>query len=147
MTRTDTRRPKESDELYEFMMEEIPYEYVGEDPRFLTRAEAKASPDPAIRAEAEKATEDGPDGMMYQVLGPALQYLSANHKRLDAKDQQDILLNKSPEGLWWHYDNKYYRVTKALKIPYLVHQKVDGNVKAVVKHILVGYSGIDGGGG
>jgi hypothetical protein len=130
----------ESDELYEFMMEGIPYRYdEGIDPRFLTRPEAQASPDPAIRDEARRATENGPGGMMYQVVGPALQYPGDDGK-LTKEDEQDILLHKSPDGLWWHYDGIYYRVTKALKIPYVVMQ--DG--KQVVKHILVGYSGIDG---
>ena len=132
-----------SDELYAFMMEGIPYRYdTGSEPEFLTRAEAVASSDPAVQAEAKQAPQDGPRGMMFALRGPASDFGGQGKPRLTKAEEDDIKENRAQEGLWWHYDDKYYRVTKALRIPYVVYQ--DGGKTPVVKHSLVGYSGIDG---
>lgn len=125
-----------SDELLNFIIEGIPYRYddAAGEPRMMTEAEA--------RAAGEHVSGTGPGGMAYEVRGPAAKY--GGQRKLSQKDEQDILLNKGQEGLWWHYEGKYYRVTKALKIPYVVYQ--DGDKKPVIKHIFVGYAGIDVGG-
>jgi hypothetical protein len=151
MTQTTPKPPsangdaeKAGDQVYEFMMDAIPYRYdekAGE-PHFLTRKEAEESSDPDVRAEAAKAPYDAPGGiMMYQVMGPAAEY--GGKKKLTKEEEEDIFKHKAGEGLWWHYDGQYYRATKAMRIPYVVYQDAKGN-KAVIKHIFVAFSGIDG---
>jgi hypothetical protein len=125
-------------ELYKFIMEGIPYRYDDDkgDPRFTTRA------DPVPKGE-HPPTQTGPGGMLYDVSGPARNH-GGDKERLTKHQEQEILEKKGPEGLWWHFGDRYYRVTKALRIPYLVYQ--DDNPEPVIKHIFVGYAGIDGGG-
>ena len=53
-------------------------------------------------------------------------------------------------SLWWNFEGNQYRVTKALKIPYTMKDSQDPDADLngiVIKHLLIGFMGVDPSGG
>jgi hypothetical protein len=65
------------------------------------------------------------------------------------KEPNEASIRAKPwQSIWWYFDGHPYRVTKAYKIAYQVEEnKPAPGAKPTVRHILIGYMGIDPGGG
>jgi hypothetical protein len=128
-----------ADALGNLILEGIPYRYDedGGEPRLMTVHRAREAGE---RKQGADVLSEDPNDIYATVDGPAKNNNAID--RLSSDDENEIRTHPT-DSIWWGFGGKFYRVTKAVKIPYEVKQ--DG--VTVTKHILVGYMGVDGGGG
>jgi hypothetical protein len=143
MTTAPQDQSVSAEALGTLILENTPYRYdpKGGDPTLLTVKQAREAGE---YAPAAQMLSDKPDEIYANVDGPARNNSQDKGNPL-SKEQEDAMRADPTGSLWWYFGGKFYRVTKTLKIPYQVKQ--DGKADPVTKHILVGYMGIDGGGG
>jgi hypothetical protein len=125
-------------QLGEFIWDGVPYKYDESDAPDLDPTQA---PQTTAVGNVLKANPK----INYRKIwldGPAKNFGEKQGQRLEKKgavSEASIAASEQP-SLWWTFDNQPYRVTKAAMIPYTVTD-VDGKPK--LRHILIGYMGVD----
>jgi hypothetical protein len=134
--------------LGKFIWDGVPYDYNKDaEPTFVLDPLQTTSDSNQLKGDAHgffKAWIDGPAKIFPDPQG--------NRLPLQGSVSVSSILAQPWESLWWSFDGRQYRVTKAAMIPYKIKddsaspdQRDEQGL--VVKHLLIGYMGVDSHGG